>query len=658
MSKIENQPMVSVQSSDLEIDTREANLNTRTKSRTIVEPDQSRLTERAVGKKLNETHPTKPIFDALQNDDMDTFERLLNPASHNQFNPMNIAWDQNDKGETLLHLAVAQGNIKAVMILQNAYPYPMKNIPNREMMTINDYISKQSEQFRGELNEAEQRREKDNINNLFRALETNNLDLFTFSMDRIDRQKIGEARNEEGQTLTHLAIEKQNIPAFLEIRRANEGALDTIKNAQGETAADYIQKQGTDFIKRLEAGKIEQAKKYGFAQRELLEKSAKFLKIRAEVMKQQGFTQTDPRLEHIKEIELIINDMLSRGHCRGFELAWAEMFTVNMESEFSKGLTLLKDWDGESEHVTAELTNMIDDLFQRIIFYQHTRTIPKILNTDPTQSLLPVYQDSELSKFLDNPQLFIPIEQLKVNLQLIPIDILSSLLKEGTTIEIAIANKHAIAIGHKNGAYYLYDSNYRGSEKNFDMDKLAVKFDSLEDLSKSIRHQLWETFNKKGTMTEYILSVIDHKKNNHHYPSQKEMTDRVRIFSLEADQSLTQFDRINKFLSFRIKDLNYLTKLLSSMSREQLNDKSQGATILDSFIYQSPSPFINEAIKMILNKGGEITPGEYGSLFNVIMAKHDPEIIRMIYDADPQQRDSLTEEFKKTLDTILEQDQS
>lgn len=657
MSKIENPSIVPFLPSNPEIDKSEAKLEARVKREPFVEPHQSSLTERTIAKKTHGMNPTKPIFEALEQNDMDRFERLLNPGSDNQLDPMSIAWDQNDKGETLLHLAVAQGNIKAIMILQNAYPYPMNNIPNGKMMTVDDYISKQSEQFRGELTKAEQEREKDNMHNLFRALEMNDLDLFTFSMDRVDRQKIGEARNEEGQTLTHLAIEKQNIPAFLEIRRANEGALDKIKNAQGETVADYIQKQGPEFIKRLEAGKIEQAKKYGFAQRELLEKAAKFLSIRAKEMKDQGFTQTDPRLKHIQEIELVINDMLSRGHCRGFELAWAEMFTCNMESEFSKGLTLLKDWDGEREHVTADLTNMMDTLFQRILFYQQAEAIPKILNTDPSQDLLPRHQESPLRQFLDNPQFFFPIEKLKVNLQLIPIDILSSLLKEGTTIEIS-GGKHGIAIGHKNGTYYLYDSNYRGSEKNLDMDKLAVKFDSLEDLSKSIRHQLWETFNKKGPMKEYTLSVIDRKENNHHYPSQKEMVDRVRILSLEADQSLSHFDKIDKFLAFRLEDLTYITKLLSSMSQEQLNDTSRGSTILDSFIFQRPSPFINKVIKIILSKGGETTPGEYGSLFNAIMTKHDPDVIRMIYDADPQQRETLSEEYKKALDTILEQNQS
>lgn len=653
MSKIEQPSPSSIQPSDQMTEAKDTTLQARTKSETVPELSHTSLTERTSAQTTKETTSPQQLFDALERDDMLEFERIVESSD-----PKTIAKTSNAEGQTISHLAVLAGNAKALIILNNANRGNVWDIKNLKGERVGDYIKQKGKNFRNQIIEMDkkndQANQQKNIKGLFKALENDDQELFDFLIKKVSTQQIGAARNETGQTLPHLAIEKHNAAAFFQLRELNESPLGGISNAQGETVNDYIQKQDPAFKAELQKEMLVHSKKLGLAQRLILDKAAKFLKIRAEDMRKQELQENDPRLKHIEELELTIHIMLEKGHCHGFAVAWVEMFVLGLEDQYYKDLALLRDWDATKESITPELTNMMDTLFQRILFYHH-ESVSHITRGSWNDPFLPSTQGDLLSKYLDNPNFMFPILQLKIETKFISTAILSLLLKEGNAIMIG-GGGHSIAIGQKNDFYYLFDSNYKGDEENVNLERGGRKFDSLDDLSKNIRHQLYESLGNPLTYISYSLNVVDLKKANHLYPRQKEIEDAAKIEELEEDKLLNHFDKINKFIIHQVENFPYIEQLISSMSKDQINDNSRGMTILAQFI-SSNTPVKKEVIKLILDKDGELTLGEYSSLYWAISGENEPDVIRMIYEKNPQQAESLPPEFKEKLKEALENQQ-
>lgn len=649
MSKIDHPTTSTVQMPEQTVDTKDPSLRPRTNEEPFIEAQQTSLSERTSTAKTT----AERLFDALERNDMDEFEHMLNPHTLHELNMADIIWAQNKNGQTLLHLAVAKQNVTALLILQNAYPYPIRNIKNRKKETVDRFISKQSESFKINLKTAEEKQKKENLVNLFKAVESQNQTLLRFYMKRVDPQIIQRARK-AGETLGHIAVLNQNIPAILALKEASQSPLGDIKNAKGETIDDYIEKQGIKFQEKLEAAEVERAKGLGFHQGTLIKKAARFLQIRADEMKKSGLKENDPKLEHIKDLENIINDLLD-GHCQGFSLAWAEMFVVNLERQYSEGLTLLKDWDGRQENVTPALTDMMDDLFQRILFYQGNTGVQQILRPDSSDAFLPRKQEAPLKTFIDNPRYLFPIEYLEIKTHLIHSNILDSLITEGNVMLIS-GGGHVIAVGQKNGIYYLHDANYTGFEADFDSEKGAVKFDSLSELSKNIYSQLFQNEENQSGSFNYTLSIIDLKENNHSYPTKKDVEDYTYILDVLGDQSLKYYEQIGKIIDHKIDYFTYpdIELLISQMSLEDINKPYLGLTVLSQFLAKPNYPHQKEVIKMLLERGAEPTYNDVGGDLGFAMyQKNDPEIIQMIYEKNPEQEEFLSPEFKKKLQEIL-----
>lgn len=627
-------------------------LKPRIKDETIIASPDLLLAERSSSIHKNSTMLTSQLFLALEDNKMAEFEKMIHTMDQKT-----VAELRNPEGQTITHAAVLKKNIEAILLLRSANGGALGSIINQSGETVNSYIQAQNEDFRAELTQATQKQnaaiEQKNISDLFKAVENNDQSLFEFLMTKVDRQKIASFKNDEGQTITHLIIEKHNIPAYLILRQSNESALGGIKNSKGETVNDSIEKQTPDFKINLRKAIVEQSKKQGIAQALLLEKAAIFLKMRLNEMKKQNPTENSPQAQHIQELEEVISSMGGAGYCNGFAVAWLEMFVLNLSDQFCPGLSLLRDWDESAETITPELTKMMDTLMQRIIFYQYDKSsVAKIINTDSSTENLPSGQASKLSLFIDNPDLLFPIERLEIKSDLIPTEFLSALLHEGSGMQIGSLGTHAIAVGQKNGSYYLYDSNYKGDEENFSTLIGGVQYNNIHELSKAIRHRLWDVFGKGGPFHGYTISVIDLKKSNHHYPTKSEINDKMTIATLNQNKALTPLQKFHVILNKNIKDLPFIQDIISQLDISEINDENKGSFLLNEAI-KSESSRLSDIVKLLLNKGAKLTYDEFDHTLIHALLSRNTEIVKLIYHADPKAAESLPDymqdELKKHL---------
>lgn len=590
--------------------------------------------------------PSQPLFEALDQNDMTAFSELIKG-----FDPANVAKLQNKDGQTITHQAVKNQNIEAFLLLRAANDgAPLAGITNQQGESVNDYITQQGEDFATKLTGAVQGQNMQlhdlRAQKLFIALEKNDMAQFKNLIDKLDHQRLGSLRNAEGQTITHCAIQNQNLEAFLLLRKANEGALGGIRNDKGETVSDFIQQQPAAFKEKLSAAIQEQSKSLGVTQTLLLEKAHAFLTYRLEDLKKQNLPT-----EHVEELDSVIKAVQIKGHCNGFALCWAEMFLLDMEKDYYAEVSLLRDWDEQKDTITPALTNMIDTLFQRVLFYQFGRGSVDQQIGQGDDLLLPSRQTSPISLFIDNPDFIFPIERLTIKSDLIPVPLLTSLLQEGATLQIGTLATHSIAVGMKKGAYYLFDSNYKGDETDFKQDTGAVQFNSIEALSADIRHRAYGIFKKDPKrFPGYTLSVMDLKASNHTYPTKAKVQQDIALEKINENKSLSPIEKFSLLIGKEINDHRVLFETLNQIPQAALNQaRPEGFAFKTTLseVVESDHPLKHEIIEFLLKKGVPIIYPEASlHILETALQVRDRKAINLILQFHPEAAETISEDYK------------